>query len=82
MHSQRGIHPPYEVFYIEAMLFKTSSALTSVESINATLEAIAEDQAGELFQRFDHRALLDELQKYRSACGCIVTIFLADFHEQ
>jgi hypothetical protein len=62
MHSQRGIHPPYEVFYIEAMLFNTSSALTSVESINATLEAIAEDQAGELFQRLDHRALLDELQ--------------------
>ena len=45
MHSQRGIHPPYKVFYIEAMLFNTSSALTSVESINATLEAIAEDQA-------------------------------------
>ncbi len=57
-----GIWPPYEAFYIEAMLSNTRSAAASIEWVGTTLEAIACDESGESFQELDTRKLLDELQ--------------------
>lgn len=62
MDIKDGIWPPYQAFYVEAMLFNTRSAMASIERVSVTIDALTKDPSGELFDRIDRRGLLNELQ--------------------
>src|SRR3954470_14485448 len=73
--STAGIWPPYEAFYIEAMLFNTRSALASIESIASTIQSLSEDETGDIFDRLDRRALLNEFQNIVVQAGALSRYF-------
>ena len=57
-----GIWPPHEVFYIEGMLFCTSSALRAAEDVHATLESIAEHALSASVWQESAKIILDGVQ--------------------
>ncbi|MDQ6676199.1 MAG: hypothetical protein M3Z09_02765, partial [Acidobacteriota bacterium] len=57
-----GIWPPYEAFYIQAMLFNSSAAIASIERLSEALEKAAQDDSGNAFQTMDTADLLNNLQ--------------------
>lgn len=57
-----GIWPPHEAFYIEGMLFCTSSALRAAEDVHATLESIAEHAPSASVWQENAKIILDGVQ--------------------
>jgi len=57
-----GIWPPHEAFYIEGMLFCTSSALRAAEDVHAALERIAEHAQSASVWQESARIILDGVQ--------------------
>lgn len=55
-----SIWPPYESFYIESMLFNTAAAVTSVDAVAGTLEAVGRGDLA--LADVDEDALLNHLQ--------------------
>lgn len=41
--AERSIWPPYEVFYIQSMLFSSESAARSIEDFNAVMHVVFEN---------------------------------------
>ncbi len=60
--NDKEIWPPYESFYIHAMLFNARSAVASIQRINTSLEQISRDELGDTFAHLDKRSMLCELQ--------------------
>jgi hypothetical protein len=60
--SDGGIWPPYEAFYIEAMLFNTRSAMASINWISDSLERVLQETSDDPAHPLDKNRLLDELQ--------------------
>ena len=56
-----GIWPPYEAFYIEAMLFNTTAALTAAETVARVMDALESGEVSD-FGDIDQQAILDALQ--------------------
>lgn len=56
-----GIWPPYEAFYIEAMLFNTTAALASAETVGQVMDVIESGEVSDLAD-LDQQAILDSLQ--------------------
>src|SRR5689334_18838746 len=54
--SEFAIWPPYEAFYIQAMLFNSRAALASIDHVSANLEALSAGKA------IDSDELLNNLQ--------------------
>ena len=57
-----GIWPPHEAFYIEGMLFCTSSALRAAEDVHAALERSAEHAPSASVWQENARIILDGVQ--------------------
>jgi hypothetical protein len=57
-----GIWPPYEAFYIEAMLSNTRSTVASLERLNDIIEAIETNTSGDVLDHIDRGGMLDEFQ--------------------
>lgn len=57
-----GIWPPHEAFYIEGMLFCTSSALRAAEDVHAALERSAEHAPSASVWQESARIILDGVQ--------------------
>ena len=57
-----GIWPPYEAFYIQAMLFNSRAAVASIERISDVLEKLADGSSGESLQTLNSGELLNNLQ--------------------
>lgn len=64
-----GIHPPFEAFYIEAMLWHTVSAGRSIEEIGRWLQFVADDDERAL--ELPRDALFEMLQNILHQAGCI-----------
>src|SRR5665213_2856766 len=57
-----AIFPPYEVFYIESLLFSTTSALASATWFSSELHRLATDETDGVDPSFDPDDMLDNLQ--------------------
>jgi len=57
-----GIWPPYEAFYIEAMLSNTRSAMESRERLSDVIAAVEQAPSGDVLERMDVNGLIAELQ--------------------
>lgn len=64
-----GIYPPFEAFYIEAMLWHTSSAGQSIEDVAQWLEHVREDDERAL--ELPKPALFERLQNILHQAGCV-----------
>jgi hypothetical protein len=64
-----GIHPPFEAFYIEAMLWHATSAKRSIVDVAQWLQFIEEDDERAL--ELPKSALFDRLQNILHQAGCI-----------
>jgi hypothetical protein len=59
--NDSGIWPPYEAFYIQAMLFNSRSAIASIERLSDALESLSEDTSYPLPVR-ESGEILNDLQ--------------------
>lgn len=66
------IWPPYEAFYIEAMLFSTKSALDSLQIANHALDRCHEWEANPELAVADRDTILDHVQNIVS-CGAALS---------
>ena len=57
-----AIFPPYEVFYIESLLFSTTSALASATWFSTELHRLAADDTIGVDPSFNSDDMLDNLQ--------------------
>lgn len=57
-----SIWPPFEVFYIQSMLFNSSSAVRSISRLHAILETLQDEVTLEQLDRLPTKKVLDELQ--------------------
>jgi len=57
-----NIWPPYEAFYIEAMLFSTRSAIDSIRIANRSLDRSNEWEANPELAATDRRVILNQMQ--------------------
>jgi len=69
------IWPPYEAFYLQGMLFNSSSALESIERVTDAIEAIDELAEDEIRSIIDRATLLDELQNIVLQAGALSRYF-------
>ena len=60
--SKHGIWPPYEAFYVQAMLFNTASAVASIQWVSGCLERVSRDMSGDPLRSLHRTGLLSELQ--------------------
>ena len=67
--TKTGIHPPFEAFYIEAMLWHTSSAGQSIEDVAQWLEHVRDDDERAL--ELPKPALFVRLQNILHQAGCV-----------
>jgi len=81
--SDTGIWPPYEAFYIRAMLFNTGSAVVSIEVISTALQQISGGLSGNTLTQSDRSALLTELQNIILQAAALSRYFwpVRDGHE-
>jgi hypothetical protein len=66
------IWPPYESFYIHAMLFSTRSALNSLQIVNRSLDRAQEWVSNAELRARDQEAILDGIQNIVS-CGAALS---------
>jgi hypothetical protein len=60
--SDKGIWAPYEAFYIQAMLFNTRSAVTSIKWVSTALKQVSRNLSGDALAQLDSSSMLCELQ--------------------
>jgi len=68
-----GIHPPFEAFYIEAMLWHTASAGQSIEDVSKWLRHVHDDDERAL--ELPKNALFERLQNILHQAGCVSRYF-------
>lgn len=74
--GQFSIHAPYQVFYIQSMLFNTSSALQACGRASKYIEAISNDKIGPQDRKDE---LLDCLQNFINHSGAVARYFFPSF---
>ena len=60
--EQLAIWPPFQVFYIQSMLFNSSSAIRSIARLESIFNKLPEQITEEDISRLPTKAILDELQ--------------------
>jgi hypothetical protein len=71
--TSTGIHPPFEAFYIEAMLWHTASAGQSIEDVSKWLRHVHDDDPRAL--DLSKGALFERLQNILHQAGCVSRYF-------
>lgn len=71
----KGIWPPFEAFYIESMLFNTSSARDSLEIVASVIQRLHEREEEYPYAGVDTRELLNQLQNFVLHAGAISKYF-------
>lgn len=56
------ILPPYEIFYIDSMLFNTQSAVRSIEVLSGVINYLAESKSPDSLAAIDTEDVLNQLQ--------------------
>lgn len=72
--TEFSIFPPYEAFYVESMLTRTSSALSSVELANEIIQVLIQQREDSLPSDW-RRVLLDQMQNIVIQGGAISRFF-------
>ena len=73
-HAHFSISPPYEAFYIQAMLFNSRAAIASIERVSEVLEKLADGNSGKSLEALNNEELLNDLQNvviHGAACPVI-----------
>ena len=70
-----GIWPPYEAFYIEAMLSNTCSAVASLELLSEAIDRLEQDTSDDPLCNLDVNGLLNELQNFILQAAAISRYF-------
>jgi len=60
--GRQQVHPPYQAFYIQSMLFNAASAVRSVQQVNAMLAAAMEGSPEDPYEALYGTRFLAELQ--------------------
>ncbi|AJF00484.1 hypothetical protein [Pandoraea apista] len=71
-----SIHGPYQAFYIQSMLFNTSSALQACQRASKYIEAISDGKIGPQDRKDE---LLDCLQNFINHSGAVARYFFPSF---
>lgn len=71
--TSTGIHPPFEAFYIEAMLWHTGSACQSIEDVSDWLRHVHKDDERAL--ELPKAELFERLQNILHQAGCVSRYF-------
>ncbi len=75
MDSPSPISPPFEAFYIQSMLFASSSAVRSIAKLEKIFESIPERFTIEDVDRLPSKMILDELQNMIVQAGALSRYF-------
>lgn len=75
MQSESPISPPYEAFYIQSMLFNTSSAVRSILRLEAAFDKLPARPTIEDVEQLPTKLILNELQNMIVHAGALSRYF-------